>query len=608
VGASYPASWSHFVRPRRFQRGRRRATLGARLVLLLISLAAVTSVPSALAAVPTYVETIGGPGHAEMYPSGLDVDPAGNVYVADTGNDQVAAYSPTGVQLWRVGQRGPKTLGQFIDPRDVAYCNGQVFVADTGNHRVILLDAATGTPLSMWNVTLGTILGISAGVSSTGSPVILVTQDSKNIVQVFTPTGTLLATVGSGPGTGNGQLKSPRDAATDSAGNIYIADYANNRIDKFSPTGAWIMNWGTTGTLPGKFQRPYGIDVDANNLVYVADSNNERIQVFTTSGTFVRTFGSAGTGNGQFFQLRRVAVGSGPTPTVYAADLWAYNIQSFTSTGTFIRKWAGSGPPDGLFNEPSGLAVDTDVFVADAVNQRVQEFGLLGNLELMWGHRGWGVDLMGFAWPRDLTANETTGKIWVADTKNSRITEFTRSGVATGRKAGHDGSASDALHWPLGIASVGSDVVVADTGNNRVERWSGTTLLPTWTVGGFVAPNDVSVYNGVVYVADSGGHRIVRLDAATGAFIDSFGGTYLHYPAGVVVNPANGDVWVADTTWNRLVEFTPVGAKVQVFGSQAGGISPPHGKFNYPTKLEISNGLLYVTDQWNDRIEVFALS
>jgi tripartite motif-containing protein 71 len=554
---------------------------------------------------PAYASTIGGAGHAEMYPSGLDVDSAGTLYVADTGGDQVAAYSSTGQQLWRVGTRGPKTLTEFVDPRDVAFLNGVLYVGDTGNKRIVTLDAATGSPIGAWSFAFGTILGVSAGKDAAGNDVILVTQDNKNITQEFTPAGVLIRTIGSGPGSGDGQLKAPRDAATDSQGNIYIADYANNRVAKFSPTGVWIKNWGSTGTGTGKFQRPYGIDIDDNDVVYVADSNNERIQTFTTGGTFLSSFGSAGTGNGQFFQLRRVVVSHGASPTVYAADLWGYNVQRFSQSGVFQFKYAGSAPAVGLFNEPSGLAVDSDVFVADAVNQRIQKFDLLGDLELVWGHRGWGTDTLGFAWPRDVTIDETNSKVWVADTKDSRMIEYTRGGVPTGRKVGQDGGAIGSLHWPLGIASVNGDVIVADTGNNRVQRWDGTGLTVEWTATGFLAPSDVSVYNGVVYVADSGNHRIVRLNASTGAVIDSYGSADLHYPTGVAINPANGDAWVADSTWNRLVEFSPIGVKVQTFGSL--GYPPTHGRFNYPGKLEIANGRLYVADQWNDRVEVFNL-
>ena len=92
--------------------------------------------------VPSYAGQIGGgsSGHATMYPSGLDVGPDGTVYVADTGNDQVAAYSPAGVQLWRIGARGKKGIGTFDNPRDVTFLNGNLYVDDTGDNRVEVID------------------------------------------------------------------------------------------------------------------------------------------------------------------------------------------------------------------------------------------------------------------------------------------------------------------------------------------------------------------------------------------------------------------------------------------------------------------------------------
>jgi len=206
---------------------------------LALARQAVTAIAHASVAVaaPTYPRTIGGAGHAGIYPSGLDVDGLGNLYVADTGGDQIAAYGPTGIELWRKGVRGPKTLTEFVDPRDVAYLNGVLYVGDTGNRRIGELNAATGLAIDAWSFPFGTILGVSAGRDAAGNDIILVTQDNKNCTQIFTPSGSLLRTVGSGPGTGDGQLKAPRDAATDSLGNVYIADYANNRVAKFSPTG-----------------------------------------------------------------------------------------------------------------------------------------------------------------------------------------------------------------------------------------------------------------------------------------------------------------------------------------------------------------------------------
>jgi tripartite motif-containing protein 71 len=576
--------------------------------LLLISVVVALVAPSAAHASitpPTYLKTIGGPGHAAMYPSGLEVDSQGNVYVADTGNDQVAAYAPDGHQLWRVGTRGPKTLTEFVDPRDVAYLNGVVYVADTGNGRVIELSASNGAPITAWN-GFGSIMGITAGVDSSGHPIILVTEDQKNTVRLFTPSGGFLRTVGSGPGSGNGQLNAPRDAATDSSGAIYVDDFLNNRIAKFSPTGAWILNWGRTGTAAGQFRRPYGVAVDRQNGVYIADSNNGRIQKFTTSGTYLRSWGSQGTGTGQFSQLRRVAVGSGTTPDVYGADLWGYRIERFWQGGAFKQQYGGTPPPLGRFNEPSGVTLSaTDIYVSDTVNQRVERFSLTGSFELSWGDRGWGSDLSGLGWARDLTYNPATNTVWVADTKNNRLLQFTTSGAPTGKTlgTGFPSSALGGFYWPLAVTSVGADLIVADTSNNRVQRVTTSTLSIAWTATGFNHPSDVAVADGVVYVADAGNRRIVELNASNGAFIRAFGSTVLHTAMGVAVDLA-GNVWVSDTTWNRIVELSPGGSQILAFGGP--GTAP--GRFNFPTKLEIRSGVLYVVDQWNDRVQVFAIT
>jgi DNA-binding beta-propeller fold protein YncE len=549
-----------------------------------------------------YLQTIGGPGHAEMYPSGLDVDPAGKVYVADTGNDQVKAYSSSGALLWTTGARGPKALGVFVNPRDLAYLDGKLYVGDTGNGRIQVLDAATGTPLAEWT-GFGSIMGVSAGVSAHGKPIVLVTQDNRHLVARFTPNGAPLNAFGTGPGSGDGQLSAPRDAATDAAGNLYVADYLNNRIAKFGPTGAWLANWGRTGSADGRFQRPYGVAVGDGGGVYVADSNNHRIQKFSPGGVFLSKWGVAGSGPGEFSHLRRVAVGAGPTPDVYGADLFGLKIERFAQSGELRRTYGGTPFPDGLFNEPSGLAVgSSDVFVVDAVNQRVQRLDLGGTFELAFGHRGWGSDLLGFNWPRDVVLNGITGTLWAADTKNNVVKEFTTGGVPTGRSFGGSGSAIGKLSWPSAIAAAGEDVVVANTNNGRVERWSTDLLEPIWAATGFRGPKDLSVRDGVVYVADTSNSRIVRLDAADGSLIDAFGAGVLVQPAGVAVR-GNGHVWVSDSGNNRLVEFGPDGSFVREFGA----LGAAHGSFNNPTKLELAGRRLFVTDEWNDRIEVFEI-
>src|SRR5262249_24896201 len=156
--------------------------------------------------------------------------------------------------------------------------------------------------------------------------------------------------------------------------------YGNDRISKFTATGTWIKNWGSSGGLPGQFRRPYGIDLDVDNNVYVADSTNHRIQVFSPDGENEAQYGMDGTAGRPFTMLRRVAVAPGVSnPAVYGADLWGYKVDRITQTAgfkfTYDRTFGGIPPTDGMFNEPSGVYVDAShLYVADSVNQRMQIF------------------------------------------------------------------------------------------------------------------------------------------------------------------------------------------------------------------------------------------
>ncbi len=579
--------------------------------LLAVSALAGTAQVHAAATPPTYLKTIGGPGHAAIYASGVDVDPSGNVYVADTGNDQIKKYNAAGTMLWNVGVRGNTAPGNFDNPRDVAYLKSRVYVADLGNKRVQVLSSTTGAPLSVWPQSFPSTIGISAGHDAKGNPIILVTEDVLNQTRIYTPSGTFIRAIGTGTaGAGKGQLNAPRDAATDDKGNIYVADYANNRIAKFSPTGAWIKAWGTEGGQNGQFRRPYGVDVDVQNNVWVADNTNHRIQEFTSGGTYIRQMGSNGSGPGQFFQLRRVAVAPNVVnPDVYGADLWGNKIERFHYSGGtyhYAQTYAGVPATDDKFNEPTGVAVDANnIFVADSVNQRMQRFSASGVWQLHFGHRGWGTDLSGLNWPRDIAIEKTDpSKVWVTDTKNGRMLEFTRDGVPTGRTFGTQGTALGQFRRVSAVAATSTGVVVADTLNNRIQLWN-TVGTPTlvWSADGFQTPKDVAVSGGVVYVADTSHERIVKLSLADGSSLGTIGVGKLHSCEGVALD-AGGNIWVADTAANRLVEFSPAGAVLQTFGS----LGTAHGQFDAPGHLEVFDGKLYVMDMFNDRLEVFTLS
>jgi len=78
----------------------------------------------------------------------------------------------------------------------------------------------------------------------------------------------------------HGEFDSPRNVGVDSAGNVYVADRLNDRIQKFDNDGEFLAAWGMTGTDDGEFDQPAGVAGDAFGNVYVADSVNHRVQKF----------------------------------------------------------------------------------------------------------------------------------------------------------------------------------------------------------------------------------------------------------------------------------------------------------------------------------------
>ncbi|KJU81432.1 NHL repeat containing protein [Candidatus Magnetobacterium bavaricum] len=138
----------------------------------------------------------------------------------------------------------------------------------------------------------------------------------------------------------------------DISGNVYVADTASNRIQKFTSDGKLIAKWGGSiseeGQGDGQFNWPSGIAVDDNGNVYVADMDNNRIQKFTSNGKFITKFGVSGNNLGQFSGPSGVSISK--NGDVYITDTGNHRIQVFTpeaSTPTAPNKAvivAGSGP------------------------------------------------------------------------------------------------------------------------------------------------------------------------------------------------------------------------------------------------------------------------
>ncbi|MFA5414209.1 MAG: PKD domain-containing protein [Methanoregula sp.] len=408
---------------------------------------------------------------------------------------------------------------------------------------------------------------------------------------------------------GDGSFQYPNGVAIDSSGNVYVADTNNNRIQKFSSTGAFLSKWGSEGSGDGQFSNPHDIAIDSGDNVYVADTSNDRIQKFSSTGSFLGKWGSFGSGDGQFYYPQGVAIDSGGN--VYVADTSNKRIQKFSSTGTFLAKWGTQGSGDGQFVYPLGISIDFsgNVYIVDVAINRVQKFSSTGTFLAKWGSLGEGDGQ--FAYPFDITA-DTLDNVYVTDTQNNRIQKFTSTGTFLS-KWGSKGSDDGQFNYPQGIATdTNGNVYVADSDNNKIQKFSSTgTFLTTWGGysgdGQFYFPTGVAVDSSDnIYVADHYNHRIQKF-SSTGAFLGKWGsyGTtdgQFNRPTGVTVDSL-GSVYVLNYWDPRIQKFGSTGNFLAKWGSE-GSVD---GQFSYPIGLTGDGlGNVYVADTDNHRIQKFS--
>lgn len=266
--------------------------------------------------------------------------------------------------------------------------------------------------------------------------------------------------------------------------------------------------------------------------------------------------------------------------TVYIADSRNHRIVHLDLEGNLLHEWGvyadGVASPigDGTFNEPWGIAVGPDgsVYVTDTWNHRIQKFSSSGRFIRTWGTFGQGETPESFYGPRGL-AVDSDGRVYVTDTGNKRIVVFTADGEFI-TQFGSAGFEPGQFDEPVGIAiDKNGTVYVVDTWNQRIQTFtpveteSGLVFLPEkqWDVFGwfgqsldnkpFIAVND----DLHVFVTDPESYRVieftpegevVRVWGDYGDSESSFGLT-----SGIAVD-AEGHVWVTDGVFNRVLRFT----------------------------------------------------
>ncbi len=282
-------------------------------------------------------------------------------------------------------------------------------------------------------------------------------------------------------GTEQGQFNTPHGIAIGPDGSIYVADSRNNRIQKFSPEGKFLLSWGSfasvdTGNAPGgTFNEPWGVAVAQDGSVFVADTWNHRIQKFTADGEFIKMWGEPGLAETEtrFWGPRGIAVDL--DGKVYITDTGNNRVVIFDNDGSYITQFGVNGINPGELDEPVGIAVDREgfVYVADTWNQRIQVFEPI-TTDIYQYLRGW--DISGW-YGQSITnkpflALDASGNVFVTDPDAYRILEFDNDGKII-RSWGNASSGIDGFGSPSGIAvDADGKVWVADAENNFALRFS----------------------------------------------------------------------------------------------------------------------------------------
>ncbi len=365
-----------------------------------------------------------------------------------------------------------------------------------------------------------------------------------------------------GPATA-AQIYMPRAAASDGAGNVYVADFGNNCIRKVSATGM-ITTFAGTGiagfsgdggaATAAKLYGPNGVAIDLSGNVYISDYFNNRIRKVNTSGIIT------------------------------------------TIVGTGTAGYGGTGGPAtaALINMPAGIAVDayTNVFIADYGNSRVRKvnssgvmsdiagngiFGFTGDggpatAAMLNGPRGVAVDGYGF--------------VYIADYNNVRVRQIDLSGAihtyaGTGASGfgGDGGPATSAImRSPTGVAvDVDNYVYIADSANNRVRKVNATGIITTFagngsstysgdggpaTAAGMTVSNvGADPYYRIIYIPSGfPGERVRRIDTVVIAPITG--------PTSVCVG---GNITLADATSGGI--WSSAAPSIATVGSLTGVVS-----------------------------------
>jgi sugar lactone lactonase YvrE len=490
-------------------------------------------------------------------PAGVAVDRAGNVFIADTGNNQIVKIDSSG-NAAVVAITGLSTA--LSSPAGVAVDDaGNLYIADKGNSRIVLASSSgAGSVVSTGAVTLSSPHGVALDASGN-----LFIADTGNSQIVEVASGGV-ASVYNITGLGTA-LAGPKGLAEDVAGNLYIADSTNNRIVKVTSGGA-----GSVPDLSGlvtALNGPSGVAVDAAGNIYIADPGNNRV---------VSVAALAGLATGSLTLTSPKGVAVDVFGSVYVAESGSNNrVDSIQiSALNYGHKQLGTATGKNF-----------------VLPFTVQAGGALNTL---------GIYTMGYTFgvaSTDFTAGTGGANPCVAMTYVSTTT----CTIAIKFLPGAPGLAQGGMILTYTSGGVTKTVTVPLYGfadASQAALYPGTASKMNSGGVSLGTPYQIAVDgSGIMYVGDSSGNQVVKIPAAGGnATLVSAGSYAFGSVKGMALDGA-GDLFIADSSNNKIIEITPAAASSQLT------VTAASVAIASPTALAVDvAGNLFIADNGNSRV------
>ena len=419
-----------------------------RICLALSCFAVVHSAPVQAAAL--VATSLGQYAKALQAPARVAVDPAGCVYVTDPQRGQVVVFDAFG-RLVSTHTGFARPLGIAVDAQ------GTIYVAEEKTGSVSVLDA-------QWHLLYQ--LGAGAG-------------------EFLLPNHIALA-----PGT--------------ASHTVYVSDSRANEVRVYLGNSRHSQ-FGAYGTGPGQFNFPTGVCVSPAGEVFVVDQNNDRVQVFDSAGKFLRAFNLGTTqpsGRSQAALLDNAG-------RLYVADTFQGTVKVLDAlSGDLLSTVGAFGQGPGHLNAPAGIALDTfgRLYIASANNARLELYGLDSFLHLRASPAtdtiASGASLMlsailggsgpfAFEWQKDgqSLANATNATLWISTVSTADAGAY--SVVVKGPAA----TVNSSIAWvtvidpPAILAGPQSATVLRGTDVSLEAIAAGTALNYQWRLNGLDIPD-----------------------------------------------------------------------------------------------------------------------